>query len=125
MSERGNAKLNGAGLFECTLCGATQAPPRLPVALGTFLGALRSFIDQHAACVPASQIHDLPPMPVRLPAFRSGQRVRFDLRNKELVGKVARLSEPDGKNVLIKYHGGNFVWRKAAHVRPMESEVPA
>jgi len=125
MSERGNAKLNGAGLFECTVCGATQAPPRLPVALDGFLGALRSFIDRHAACVPVLRARDLPPMPVLLPAFRPGQKVLFDLRNREVVGKVSKLSEPDGKNVLIKYHGGNFVWRKAAYVRPMESEVLA
>ncbi len=113
MSERGNAKLNGAGRFECKVCGVSQAPPRLPVPLATFLDALRAFIDGHAAC-----------LPVIVPAFKIGDKVRFDLRNREVRGKVHKHSQPAGVEVLIKYHGGNFVWRKVRYVRPAEMGVP-
>ncbi len=53
MSERGNAKLNGAGLFECTACGATEAPPTLPMPLDEFTKALDDFVEAHRACKPA------------------------------------------------------------------------
>lgn len=107
----GNAVMCEGG-FRCKVCGSFAPAPALPMELGGFIRVLRSFIDQHASCVPVEA-------PVAAsPLFKKGERVEFDFRGgKVLTGWVERCSEPSGLDVLIKYHGGNFIWRKAKFVR--------
>lgn len=117
------------GGYRCTHCGAFAAAPTVPVLFSSFLRELRAFQDAHATCStqPAIPAKPLPPMPVPVapPAFQPGDKVLFPHKNREKPGTVHKLSEPHGIDLLIKYHGGHFIWRRAAYVKPAPLPEPA
>ena len=73
--------------------------------------------------------------PSGLPAaglFSLGDRVKFvkaraigsaiDFRTME--GKILELSKPLGLRALIKYHGGNYCWKKLVDIRRLDQQSP-
>ncbi|MFA9263000.1 MAG: hypothetical protein ACEQSB_06680, partial [Undibacterium sp.] len=43
---------------------------------------------------------------------------------RTMEGKIEAFSEPLGLRVLVKYHGGNKVWRKLEDIRRLDQPSP-
>lgn len=64
--------------------------------------------------------------------FAIGDKVKFvrsrpigrSIEVKVMEGKIIEFSRPHGSKALIKYHGGNYIWRKVANLRRPDQPSP-
>lgn len=64
--------------------------------------------------------------------FSIGDKVRFvkaravgaSIEFKTMEGKITDFSKPKGLRALIKYHGGNYVWKKLTDIRRRDQPSP-
>lgn len=78
---------------------------------------------QTEAAEGGSSSHDL---------FSMGDKVKFvkaravgaSIEFKTMEGKIIEFSKPLGLKALIKYHGGNCIWKKVADLRKLDQPSP-
>lgn len=64
--------------------------------------------------------------------FSIGDKVRFvkaravgaSIEFKTMEGKITDFSKPKGLRALIKYHGGNYVWKKLTDIHRLDQPSP-
>lgn len=64
--------------------------------------------------------------------FSIGDKVRFvkaratgsAIEMKVMEGKITEFSKPKGLRARIKYHGGNYIWKKLTDLRHLDQPSP-
>lgn len=56
--------------------------------------------------------------------FVKARAVGASIEFKTMEGKIIEFSKPKGLQALIKYHGGNYVWKKLTAIRRLDQPSP-